>query len=83
MKRQPFVIIPFQQLSAEALSGVLEAYVNREGTDYGHGSAPSLAQKVDQIRRQLEEGRAVVVFDPDRQSCNIVPRHVLPRKSTP
>lgn len=81
MNRRRFVIIPFRQLSPEALSGLLEAYVSREGTDYGQGAPPNLSQKVDQVRRQLEEGTAVVVFDPEEQSCNIIPRHDLSLES--
>ena len=81
VKEAPFVVIPFEKLSAEALTGLLEAYVNREGTDYGQGTAPTLSQKVAQVRRQLEEGSAVIVFDPVRQNCNIIPRHMLPKAS--
>ena len=79
----PIVIVPFEQLSAEALTGLLEAYVGREGTDYGHRPAPTLSQKVAQVRRQLEEGTAVIVFDPALQTCNIIPKHMLPRESKP
>lgn len=79
MAKSPVVVIPFDRLSPEALTGVLESYVGREGTDYGLGPMLTLAQKVAQVRRQLEEGTAVLVFDPEQQSCNIVPRHMLPR----
>jgi uncharacterized protein YheU (UPF0270 family) len=78
MNRRPFVVVPFDQLSPEALEGVLEAYVGREGTDYGHSAPPTLSEKVDQVRRQLKEGAAVIVFDPNTQSCNILPKHKLP-----
>ncbi len=29
------MIIPYQMLSPEALRGVIEAFITREGTDYG------------------------------------------------
>jgi uncharacterized protein len=80
-KEAPFVVIPFKRLSAEALTGLIEAYVSREGTDYGHGAAPTLSRKVAQVRRQLEEGTAVIVFDPALQNCNIIPKHKLPKAS--
>ncbi len=70
------IVIPFGELSPEALQGLLEEYVSREGTDYGHATF-SLAQKVDTVRRQLEAGRAVIVYDPVSRSCNIVPRQDL------
>jgi uncharacterized protein YheU (UPF0270 family) len=43
---------------------------------------PSLREKVDQVRRQLKEGSAVIVFDPADQSCTVMPRHKLPADST-
>lgn len=78
MKRRHFVVVPFAQLSPEALEGLLEAYVGREGTDYGHKAPLTLSEKVGQVRRQLQEGSAVIVFDTDDQSCNILPKHKLP-----
>ena len=80
IKRSLFVVVPYEQLSPEALAGLLEAYINREGTDYGHGPPLTLAEKVAQIRRQLEDGAAVIVFDPEQQSCNIIPKHLLTQK---
>ena len=34
------MIIPHQTLSPEALQGVIEAFVTREGTDYGTQDVP-------------------------------------------
>ncbi len=73
MTAPPGIVIPHDQLSPAALQGLLEEFVSREGTDYGHSSF-SLAQKVADVRRQIETGRAVIVFDPVTQSCNIMPR---------
>ncbi len=69
--------IPFEELSPEALQGVLEEYVSREGTDYGH-TTYSLAQKVAAVKRQLETGKAVIVFDPGSGTCNVVAQQDLP-----
>ena len=63
--------IPFEALSADALDGVIDDYVNREGTDYGHRDF-DLAQKRDAIRRQLASGRAVITYDPSTQTTSIV-----------
>ncbi len=76
------IIIPHSELSPEALQGLLEEYVSREGTDYGHATF-SLAQKVAAVHRQLENGRAVIVFDPATQSCNIAARQDLSQDSPP
>ncbi|MCY4565709.1 MAG: YheU family protein [Gammaproteobacteria bacterium] len=63
--------IPLAALSDEALAGVIESFVLREGTDYGHGDF-SLEQKCAAVRRQLERGDARLVFDEPTQSPNIV-----------
>lgn len=65
------MIIPHWKLSAEALRGVIEEFVTREGTDYAGVSVP-LSAKVEQVRRQLEGGQAVLVYDAETQSCNVI-----------
>jgi uncharacterized protein YheU (UPF0270 family) len=65
------VIVPHGQLSRDALKGLLEEFVSRDGTDSGY-IALSLNQRVDQVRRQLDRGEVVVVFDEATQSANIV-----------
>lgn len=65
--------IPYEQLSAEALNGMIEHFVLREGTDYGQGEH-SLAEKVAEVKRQLERGDAVIVFDEKEESYDIVVR---------
>jgi hypothetical protein len=62
--------IPYTALSPDALQNLLEEFVTREGTDYGN-HVYSLADKVQQVRRQLETGRAVIVYDPETTSCHI------------
>jgi uncharacterized protein YheU (UPF0270 family) len=66
------VEIPHERLSAATLEQVIESFVNREGTDYGLRER-SLEQKVRDVTRQLENGEAVIVFDPEDESLNIVP----------
>ena len=65
------IVIPHRELSAEALRGVLESFVLREGTDYGEHEV-SLDQKVAQVLRQLERGEAQIVFDAVLESIDIV-----------
>jgi len=69
-KPQP-IVIPHTELSAEALRGVLESFVLREGTDYGEREI-SLDQKVTQVLRQLERGEAQVIFDAALETVDIV-----------
>ena len=70
---QPPVTVPHSQLSAEALTGVIESFVLREGTDYGERDV-SFATKVLQVRGALERGEADIVFDPQTESIDIVLR---------
>jgi uncharacterized protein len=70
------MIMPHEILSLEALQGVIEAFVTREGTDYGTQDV-SLATKVWQVRQQLDAGTAVLVYDEDTESCTIQPANQL------
>lgn len=65
--------IPYQQLSEEALLGIIEAFILREGTDYGAVEV-AFERKVEQVKKQLESGRIVIVFDAEAESCNILDR---------
>lgn len=64
------VVIPCRELSTEALHGLIEAFVLREGTEYGSHDVP-LEVKRAQVLRQLQDGTARIVFDPDSESANI------------
>lgn len=73
--------IPLDALSEVALAGVIESFVLREGTDYGHRDF-SLERKCAAVRRQLERGDARLVFDERTGSPNIVPAAVPAESST-
>jgi len=62
--------IPHKLLSESALQGLLEEFVTREGTDYGQVSH-TLDVKTQQVRRQLDSGAAVIIFDPVAETCHI------------
>jgi len=64
--------IPHRRLSPDAIRGVIEAFVTREGTDYGLQDVP-LAMKVAQVQHQLDVGTAVIVYDDATDSCTIQP----------
>lgn len=65
------MIIPHTAISSEALHGVVEEFVSREGTDYGTVEY-SFESKVRDVMRQLADGRACLVFDPETETCDIV-----------
>ena len=65
--------IPWRSLSPAALTGLVEAFVLQEGTDYGH-SEYSIEEKVASVRTQLSSGKAYISFDPDTETAGIKPR---------
>ncbi len=65
------VRVPYGELSPEALQGLAEAFVLREGTEYGEHSY-SLEQKVQHVIGQLERGEAVIVCESNSGAVDIV-----------
>jgi uncharacterized protein YheU (UPF0270 family) len=65
------VVIPHGDISPDALRGVVESFVLREGTDYGRHEF-SLDQKVAHVMAQLERGEARIVFDPNSETVDII-----------
>ena len=76
------VEIPHRELSESALRGVVESYVLREGTDYGHRNY-SLEEKIAAVMRQLDRGEAAVVFDPETETVDIVETPPSGRRARP
>jgi uncharacterized protein len=67
------MIISYEQLSSDALQGLIEEFITREGTDYGEEEI-SLDIKVEQIKQLLKRREVVVVFDVASESASILPR---------
>ena len=70
------MIIPWQDLPAATLDNLIESFVLREGTDYGEESF-SLAEKVAQVRQQLERGDVVILYSELHESVTIAPKHTI------
>lgn len=64
--------IPWQQVNSDTLTQIIEAFVLREGTDYGEDEK-SLAEKVEDVRKQLERGEAKLVWSELHETVNILP----------
>jgi uncharacterized protein len=65
------VVVPHDSLSAEALTNVINDFISREGTDYG-AHEQSAEQKFESVRRQLQKGTALIVFDPQSESVALI-----------
>jgi hypothetical protein len=65
------VMVPHAALAADLLRKVVEAFVLREGTDYGEKEY-SLDEKVAHVVRQLDRGEAQIIFDPNSKSIDLI-----------
>ncbi|GFN45449.1 UPF0270 protein [Candidatus Regiella insecticola] len=74
------MIIPWQQINSETLNNLIESFVLREGTDYGEQEF-LLAQKVADVRHQLSNGEAVVIWSELHETINIMPRTKIKRST--
>ena len=73
------MIIPHARLSREALAGVIEEYVTRDGTELSDA-----VDKAAEVRRRLDSGELLLVFDPDTESCNLLtPEQVVEAENAP
>lgn len=69
--------VPPSALAPETLDRLMEEFITREGTDYGLEEL-SLEAKRGRLRRQLERGEVVLLFDPDSETTAFVQRRDLP-----
>ncbi len=58
--------IPHEHLSPIALRAVVSEFVTRDGTDH-----TNVEERIAAVLKQLDQGTAVIFFDPDDKSCNI------------
>jgi uncharacterized protein YheU (UPF0270 family) len=65
------LLIPYQQLSADTLDALIEAFVLREGTEYGEQEV-SLAEKVAQVKSQLLSNQLVILYSELHESVDII-----------
>jgi uncharacterized protein YheU (UPF0270 family) len=79
MSEEQRVEVPMSALSPEALLGVVDDFVLREGTEYGAVEV-SLERKREHVLQQLRSGEALIVFDATTETCTIV-RRADPRES--
>ena len=66
------MIIPLEQLNEDTLYAIIEDFILREGTDYGTVDV-SKADKIAQVKLQLKQGSAVLVYSELHESVNILP----------
>ena len=67
------VEVPAERLSEQALRGVIDDFILREGTDYGLEET-ALQTKREQVMAQIRAGTAIITFDPRTETCTLVRR---------
>ena len=70
---QPPVLISLADLSPEALEGIIESFILREGTDYGLNEVDH-AKKFLQIHNRITKKEFLITFDPETESINLLTR---------
>ena len=76
-RKEAGIHIPHDQLSPEALRGLIEEFVTRNGTDNGD-TRSTLEKNVTMVMGQLNRGEAVILYDQITQTANIVPNSTSP-----
>ncbi|MDA8621221.1 YheU family protein [Psychrosphaera sp.] len=66
------MIIPWKNISSDALEGIIEEFIMREGTDYGEHEV-SFSDKKEQVLNQLKLGEIVLVFSELHETVNLMP----------
>lgn len=66
------MIIPLEQLPEDTLLAIIEEFILREGTEYGAIDI-SKENKIAQVKQQLKQGTALLVFSELHQTVNILP----------
>jgi uncharacterized protein len=65
------MIVPWQQVSEDALNSIIEEFVMREGTDYGANEV-SFSEKKQHVINQLQQGDIVLVFSELHETVNLM-----------
>ena len=63
--------IPYKELTEETLINVVDAFILREGTDYGHQEI-TIEQKRERVLSMIGSGSAEIVFYPENEHIDIV-----------
>jgi uncharacterized protein YheU (UPF0270 family) len=71
MDNEHRITVPIDQLSELALLGVLDAFILREGTDYGHQDY-TLDEKRQRVMAMLRKGDAEICYYPENEHIDIV-----------
>ncbi|WP_075321028.1 YheU family protein [Histophilus somni] len=64
------MLIPWEKLEEQTLLNIVDSFILREGTDYG-STELSLAEKRENLFKNIRQGKAILVWSELHQSINI------------
>lgn len=70
-EKEEYLEIPADRVSAEALNALMEEFILREGTDYGH-SELTLDDKKKKVQKQMDSGRAKIVYSIQTENTTLM-----------
>ena len=70
------MIVPFEQLSTEALQAIIEDWLSRQSQDLAI-STTNRDSLIESVRNQLNSGRLVVTWDDESQTINLIDAEAL------
>jgi uncharacterized protein YheU (UPF0270 family) len=70
------MIIPYSELSEEALQALIEDFVTRDGTDYGLDEL-SMQEKATHLLALLKTGKLLITYNEDTQTCGLVTKEEI------
>lgn len=65
------ILVPYDKIPSEALTGLMKSFIEREGTDYG-ATELSEEAKLGRLRKSLEKGLAFICFEENTESFHIL-----------
>ncbi len=65
------MLIPWQQISADALQSLAESFVLRDGTDYGAEEIP-LTVKTEQVLQLIRRGEVVILYSELHETVDLL-----------
>ena len=72
------MIIPYNELSENALQALIEDFVTRDGTDYGWDEM-SMQEKAEHLLELLKSGELLISYNEDTESCGLITKAEITR----
>jgi uncharacterized protein YheU (UPF0270 family) len=70
------MIIPYDELSEDALQALIEDFVTRDGTDYGEDEK-SMQEKAEHLLALLKAGDLLITYNEVTNDCGLVTKDEL------